>query len=57
MRVVLWPPRRLAMCKYNRIGDESIAVGMSYRGDALFYSHVIPRCRGPPPVTVKANGV
>ena len=51
MRVVLWPPRRLAMCKYNRIGDESIAVGMSYRGDALFYSHVIPRCRGPPPAS------
>ena len=51
MRVVLWLPRRLAMYKYNRIENESIAVGMLYRGDALFYSHVIPRCRGQPPAS------
>ena len=49
--VVLWSLRRLAMCKYNRIENESIAVGMLYRGDALFHSHVIFRCRGPPPAS------
>lgn len=30
------------MCKYNRIENESIAVGMLYRGDALFIAVLFP---------------